>query len=115
MLGVLIVVGLYRVFFRDLGPIPLSDLSEEAQELAKGTATLSLFMLLRAFSSGAVALSGVEAVSNGVQTFRKPESRNASTTLAMMGLVLGPGFSGSRCSPPTSCRSAASTIRPASP
>ena len=94
MLGVLIVVGLYRVFFRDLGPIPLSDLSEEARELAAGTATLSLFMLLRAFSSGAVALSGVEAVSNGVQTFRKPESRNASTTLAMMGLVLGAGFLG---------------------
>ena len=94
MLGVLIVVGLYRVFFRDLGPIPLHDLSEEARELAEGTATLSLFMLLRAFSSGAVALSGVEAVSNGVQTFRKPESRNASTTLAMMGLVLGAGFLG---------------------
>ena len=37
MLGVLIVVGLYRVFFRDLGPIPLSELSEEAQELANGT------------------------------------------------------------------------------
>ena len=52
MLGVLIVVGLYRVFFRDLGPIPLSELSEEARELAAGTATLSLFMLLRAFSSG---------------------------------------------------------------
>jgi amino acid transporter len=94
MLGVLIVVGLYRVFFRDLGPIPLDDLSDEARELAAGTATLSLFMLLRAFSSGAVALSGVEAVSNGVQTFRKPESRNASTTLAMMGLVLGAGFLG---------------------
>ncbi len=94
MLGVLIVVGLYRVFFRDLGPIPLSDLSEEARELAAGTTTLSLFMLLRAFSSGAVALSGVEAVSNGVQTFRKPESRNASITLAMMGCVLGAGFLG---------------------
>ena len=94
MLGVLIVVGLYRVFFRDLGPIPLEDLSEEARELARGTASLSLFMLLRAFSSGAVALSGVEAVSNGVQTFRKPESRNASMTLAMMGLVLGAGFLG---------------------
>jgi amino acid transporter len=94
MLGVLIVVGLYRVFFRDLGPIPLSELSEEARELAAGTTTLSLFMLLRAFSSGAVALSGVEAVSNGVQTFRKPESRNASITLAMMGCILGAGFLG---------------------
>ena len=94
MLGVLIVVGLFRVFFRDLGEIPLSELSEEARELADGTTSLCLFMLLRAFSSGAVALSGVEAVSNGVQTFRKPESRNASLTLAIMGPVLGAGFLG---------------------
>ena len=115
MLGVLIVVGLYRVFFRDLGPIPLADLSEEARELAAGTATLSLFMLLRAFSSGAVALSGVEAVSNGVQTFRKPESRNASTTLAMMGLVLGAGFLGISVLASHLSRSAASTTRQASP
>ena len=94
MLGVLIVVGLYRVFVQDLGPIPLDDLSEEAPRSWPGTATLSLFMLLRAFSSGAVALSGVEAVSNGVPTFRKPESRNASTTLAMMGRSSGSGFLG---------------------
>ncbi len=94
MLGVLIVVGLYRVFFRDLGPIPLAALSEEGRHLADQGAALSILMLLRAFSSGAVALSGVEAVSNGVQTFRKPESRNASLTLAMMGLVLGCGFLG---------------------
>ena len=115
MLGVLIVVGLYRVFFRDLGPIPLADLSEEARELAAGTATLSLFMLLRAFSSGAVALSGVEAVSNGVQTFRKPESRNAATTLAMMGLVLGAGFLGISVLASHLSRTAASTTRPGSP
>ncbi len=94
MLGVLIVVGLYRVFFRDLGPIPLDTLSEEGRELAEGTAALSLFMLLRAFSSGAVALSGVEAVSNGVPAFRKPEATNAAKTIAVMGLVLGLGFLG---------------------
>ena len=51
-------------------------------------------MLLRAFSSGAVALSGVEAVSNGVPAFRKPEARNASTTLAMMAGILGVCFLG---------------------
>jgi amino acid transporter len=94
MLGVLIIVGLYRVFFRDLGPIPLNSLSEDAQELAEGAKSLSLFMLLRAFSSGAVALSGVEAVSNGVPAFRKPESTNAAKTIAIMGLVLGAGFLG---------------------
>ena len=51
-------------------------------------------MLLRAFSSGAVALSGVEAVSNGVPAFRKPEARNAATTLALMAGILGVCFLG---------------------
>ena len=51
-------------------------------------------MLLRAFSSGAVALSGVEAVSNGVPAFEKPESKNASTTLVWMGAILGTCFLG---------------------
>jgi hypothetical protein len=46
-------------------------------------------MLLRAFSSGAVALSGVEALSNGVPAFRRPESHNAAMTIAIMGGILG--------------------------
>ncbi|MBT2363879.1 APC family permease [Streptomyces sp. ISL-10] len=46
-----------------------------------------LFLLLRAFSSGCAALTGVEAISNGVPAFRKPKSRNAGTTLAMMGTL----------------------------
>ena len=45
------------------------------------------FLLLRAFSSGCAALTGVEAISNGVPAFRKPKSRNAATTLALLGLV----------------------------
>ncbi|HEX4814898.1 MAG TPA: APC family permease [Nonomuraea sp.] len=45
------------------------------------------FMLLRAFSNGCAALTGVEAISNGVPAFRKPKSRNAATTLALMGLI----------------------------
>ena len=51
------------------------------------TATISLFLILRAFSSGATALTGVEAISNGVQAFRRPQSRNAASTLAMMGFM----------------------------
>jgi len=46
-----------------------------------------MFLLLRAFSSGCAALTGVEAISNGVPAFRKPKSRNAATTLLMMGLI----------------------------
>jgi len=94
MLGVLIVVGLYRVFLRDLGPIEIADLSEEARNHAESTKALGLLVLLKAFSSGAVALSGVEAVSNGVPAFRKPESTNAAKTIAIMGVILGFGFFG---------------------
>ena len=46
---------------------------------------LTLFLILRAFSSGATALTGVEAIADGVQAFRRPQSRNAATTLAIMG------------------------------
>jgi amino acid transporter len=94
MLMLLIVTGLWRIYVQDVGPIPLDTLSPEAQELAAGTQALSLLMLLRAFSSGAVALSGVEAVSNGVPAFRKPESKNAAMTIAIMGAILGTCFLG---------------------
>jgi hypothetical protein len=94
MLVTLLVVGFYRIFVQHVGPIPESMLSTEAVELSKQTGTLGLFMLLRAFSSGAVALSGVEAVSNGVPAFAKPESKNAATTLMWMGGILGSCFLG---------------------
>ena len=85
MLVLLIGTGFYRVFVQHVGPIPLQDLSEEAQFYASETKSLSIMMFLRAFSSGAVALSGVEAVSNGVPDFKKPAAVNASKTLAYMG------------------------------
>lgn len=94
MLIVLIVTGLYRIYVQDVGPIPPELLSDEAVEKSQQVGTLSLLMLLRAFSSGAVALSGVEAVSNGVPAFKKPESKNAATTLMWMGGILGSCFFG---------------------
>ncbi|RPF28637.1 APC family permease [Georgenia muralis] len=45
------------------------------------------FLVLRAFSSGSAALTGVEAISNGVPAFRRPRSRNAATTLLLLGLI----------------------------
>ena len=48
---------------------------------------LSMFIILRAFASGSTALTGVEAIADGVQAFRRPQSRNAATTLAVMGVV----------------------------
>jgi amino acid transporter len=53
----------------------------------EATAPLSLFLILKAFSSGATALTGVEAISNGVPAFRRPHARNAASTLAMMALI----------------------------
>ncbi|MCL4499443.1 MAG: APC family permease, partial [Chloroflexi bacterium] len=55
---------------------------------------ITLFLILRAFASGCAALTGVEAISNGVQSFKKPESHNAKTTLVAMALILGSLFAG---------------------
>ena len=52
------------------------------------------FLVLRAFSSGCAALTGVEAISNGVPAFRKPKSQNAATTLLMLGLIAVTMFGG---------------------
>ena len=50
------------------------------QPAVEPVATVTLFLLLRAFSSGASALTGVEAVADGVQAFRRPQAKNAATT-----------------------------------
>jgi amino acid transporter len=67
---------------------PVSSLPPGLQPeegLATGIAAIGLFTILKAFSSGATALTGVEAISNGVPAFRRPQARNASQTLALMG------------------------------
>jgi len=53
-----------------------------------------IFLFLRAFSSGCTALTGVEAISNGVPAFRKPKSKNAATTLALLGVIAVSMFAG---------------------
>ncbi|HSB70567.1 MAG TPA: APC family permease [Candidatus Methylomirabilis sp.] len=55
---------------------------------------ITVFLVLRAFASGCAALTGIEAVANGVQAFRPPESRNAGITLAWMAFILGSSFLG---------------------
>ena len=54
---------------------------------ASGTGALTLFIVLRAFASGSTALTGVEAIANGVNAFRRPHGRNAATTLAVLGTI----------------------------
>ena len=92
VLTAMVVVGLARVWFGDIHPVPFDP--EAAEDVVQTGGTLSLFLILRGFSSGAVALSGVEAISNGVPAFRRPESHNAAATLTAMGLILGTLFFG---------------------
>ena len=59
-----------------------------------GTAALGLFLILHAFSNGTTALTGVEAISNGITAFKEPRSRNAAITLTWMSLILATLFLG---------------------
>jgi amino acid transporter len=89
-MAVLLVVGFVRAGadgFDAASPPP------EAAHLA-GTGTLSLFVILRAFSSGCAALTGVEAISDGVPAFQPPEWKNARTTLTWMVAILAVTFAG---------------------
>lgn len=55
--------------------------------LAAGTGAVTAFVVLRAFSSGSTALTGVEAIANGVNAFRRPHGRNAATTMLVLGVI----------------------------
>jgi amino acid transporter len=91
-LGALIAIGLVRSYLGDIGHVPFDPKAFEGTREAGGT--LGLFLILKGFSSGAVALTGVEAISNGVPAFRRPEAKNAATTLVAMGTILGTLFFG---------------------
>jgi hypothetical protein len=86
-LGSLIIVGLVRLGLNlpAVEAPPLGDMQTEA---------ISLWLLARAFSSGSVAASGIEAIANGVPAFKPPESKNASTTLVVMAAILSTFFLG---------------------
>lgn len=91
----LIVWGLGRSLTGHLHTLPVDH--AQLAHFTGGRAVLggvTVFLLLRAFASGAVALSGVEAISNGVPSFRAPEPRNAAITLAWTGTILGGIFFG---------------------
>jgi amino acid transporter len=81
--------GLMRLLAGDLPDAESADLQIVPQPGWEEPLTQIglMFLLARAFSSGCAALTGVEAISNGVPAFRKPKSRNAATTLLMLGLI----------------------------
>ncbi|MFD7529342.1 MULTISPECIES: APC family permease [unclassified Streptomyces] len=91
---IMIIWGAFRgLVLGDTMHAPTSGYTIKAEHAGLSGFAL-VFLLLRAFSSGCAALTGVEAISNGVPAFRKPKSKNAATTLAMMGLLAVTMFCG---------------------
>ena len=85
--SVMLIVGIIKVFTHTLTPVappPILPVLEP----------VTLWLVLRAFSAGAVAMSGTEAISNGVPVFKPNESKNAATTLTIMATLLGVFFVG---------------------
>ncbi|PJN23901.1 DNA-binding protein [Kitasatospora sp. CB02891] len=91
----MVVTGLIRLAFGDNPQAPTAALGVAAVDGKDTLQGLGLLMLgLRAFASGCTALTGVEAISNGVPAFRAPKSRNAAATMAVMGVVAVVMFAG---------------------
>lgn len=90
-LFVILVLGFVKVIFGlNFGGQVVSN----PDAAIKPIENLSLFLILRAFASGCTALTGVEAISDGVPAFKKPESKNAATTLTWMAGILVTTFLG---------------------
>src|SRR5512138_2542886 len=81
-----IAVGFIRYFTGTLGTVPPG--SVEVAHAGEPLQAITLFLILRAFSGGCTALTGVEAISNGIMAFKEPRSRNAGLTLIWMSGIL---------------------------
>lgn len=88
------IVGIFAMIFWGMLRLLVGDVPEphEGQVITDGIINagnnLTLFLVLRAFSAGCTALTGVEAISNGIPAFKPPESRNAGQTLIVMVVIL---------------------------
>jgi amino acid transporter len=89
--AIMIVVGVVRIA---LGDPPVASSAQYSVQGEQLTQAAVILLVLRAFSSGCSALTGVEAVSNGVPAFRRPKVGNAQTTLVLMGGIAIVLFSG---------------------
>ena len=76
-------IGIYRYFTHSLGSVTGVDVVHDGEVQA-----LTLFLVLRAFAGGCTALTGVEAISNGITAFKEPRSRNAGITLIWMSAII---------------------------
>ncbi len=95
VISFLFMVG-YGILHYFLHPGSVVPVAAESLKLAEGyhLQPLTLFLLLGAFSNGCVALTGTEAISNGIPAFKQPEARNAATTLTWMAVLLATMFIG---------------------
>lgn len=82
-------IGIANIVTGHVEPVPRQSNAETF-----GLEPLALLLLLRAFASGSVALTGVEAIANGVPAFKPPEARNAAATMTAMAILLGVIFVG---------------------
>ena len=91
----LFMIG-YGIIYYVVHPGIVAPVAAENFKLAEGyhLQPLTLFLLLGAFSNGCVALTGTEAISNGIPAFKQPEARNAATTLTWMAVLLATMFIG---------------------
>lgn len=86
ILGVMVIIGSLQAYS--------GQAVSSTTESPTGVEELTLFLILRAIAAGCTAVTGMEVVSNGVKTFRQPESKNAATTMLHMSLILGGLFIG---------------------
>jgi amino acid transporter len=87
--GLLIIVGLLKAYVFLHQPF-IAQFTPATQAVEP----LSIFLILRSFATGCTAMTGVEAISNGISIFREPQTRNAATTLTWMAMILGSLFLG---------------------
>jgi len=90
MLYALVGTGLFRYFFGSLGSVTNPPELETLGPLA----AITPFLIMHAFSSGTAALTGIEAISNGITAFKEPRSKNAGITLLYMAAILSTLFIG---------------------
>jgi amino acid transporter len=85
----IVAIGAFRIVTGNVGAVP-----PEPDAVPFGTETLGVLLLLKAFAGGSVALTGVEAIANGVPAFKPPEAKNAANTMTAMAILLGVLFIG---------------------
>jgi len=90
MMFLTVGIGLFRAMTGTLGAV----VDPPELEIVKTISIITPFLILHAFSSGTAALTGIEAISNGITAFKEPRSKNAAVTLVWMALILSSLFLG---------------------